>query len=306
MASHTVRNARDHDLPAALRAEVEAAYRLSLAASTKLVDLGDECDIWRVDTSRGAIALRMSPASRSEAQLIWSHRLLAFVATRVPEAVAPMATMQDKTLIEWEGRAVSVYPWVEGEAATLETPHLCQLAASLLARLHKAMRNWLEPAPRQASGEGQPAELADTELDRTLAEIERSRELVRGSIHGDYYPRNLICREGRIVAVIDWDESHDDLLVQELAWAVWEFAQHPSDADLRIDGARHFLAAYAGEGGPVPASEYRLVVPLIRKRFRHEVSQALAAATRGAVIDWEYTNREIAAFHQLGRLGIEW
>jgi Ser/Thr protein kinase RdoA (MazF antagonist) len=294
------------DLPAALRAEVERGYGKTLGASVRLVDVGDECDIWRVQTTRGTIAVRVSPGARSEAGLNWSHRLLAYVASRVPEAVAPLATTDGKTLVRWEGRLVSVYPWVDGEAATIELPFICAAAARLLARLHHAMRGWGEPPPLRLSLAGGEAGLVDDDLDRLLIKIEPSRDLLRGPVHGDYYPRNLICQDKRIVGVIDWDESHADLLAQELAWAVWEFGQDASRADLDLERARNFVAAYADEGGPVPASEQRLIIPLIRKRLREEVDQAAGWVARGAAIDQDYMDREIAAFHKLRDVDIEW
>lgn len=294
------------ELPAGLRTQVQASYGMAFGASTRLVDLGDECDIWHVDTPRGPIALRVSPAFRTEASLGWSHRLLAFVAPRVPEAVVPLATPDGRTAVRWEGHLVSIYPWVEGEPANMEMPFLCDAAASLLARLHKAMRGWAEPAPVHANTRHHASELVDRELDGLLLKIDESSGLRRGAVHGDYYPRNLICRTGRIIGVIDWDESHEDLLVQELAWAVWEFAQDPSRADLDPERARRFVAAYADEGGTVPASEHRLIIPLIRKRLREEVDQAATWVARGTAIDRDYMDREVAAFHKLREVDIEW
>jgi Ser/Thr protein kinase RdoA (MazF antagonist) len=300
----------DGELPAALRADVAAAYRVPLAESMKIVALGDECDIWRLDTPRGRLAIRVSPRWRSQAELSRCHSLLAFVATRVPEAVAPLVTVHGTTTIEWEGRPVSVFPWVEGEPLARERPHLRDAAARLLARLHKAMLVWPEAGvlSGQATPVTQPrhAELVAPDPDATLLEVYRSRDLVRGPIHGDYYPRNLICQEERIMGVIDWDDSHHDLLAQELAWAVWEFTQHESDVSLDLEAARRFLAAYGDEGGPVPRNEHRLLIALIRKRLREEISQALAAAARGEAIDDAYTNREIAAFQKLRELDLEW
>lgn len=300
----------DNDLPAALRADVAAAYRVPLAESMKIAALGDECDIWCLDTPRGRLAIRVSPRWRRAAELSRCHRLLAFVATRVPEAVAPLVTVHGKTTIEWEGRPVSVFPWVEGEPLARERPQLRDAAARLLARLHQVMVIWPEAGALSSHAalgmEPGHAELADPHLDKTLMQAYSSRELVRGPIHGDYYPRNLICQEEQVMGVIDWDDSHHDLLAQELAWAVWEFTQHESDVTLDLEHARRFLAAYGDEGGPVPRDEYRLLIALIRKRLREEIRQALAAAARGEAIDDAYTNREIAAFQKLRELDIEW
>ena len=298
-------------LPAELHSGVEAGYKLSINAATKLVGLGDECDVWRTDTSKGTLVVRISPSWRTKVQLEWSHSLLAFVATQLPEAIAPLAGSNGTTAFMWQEHPVSVYPWVEGEQLRREDRRACDAAAGLLGRLHNAMLLWPEGLMRTVREftpmEREPTpDLKDPDLDEQLSELFRQPEAVRGPIHGDYYPRNLICRDQRIVGVIDWDDSRIDLLAQELAWAVWEFAQDPSEADLHVEHARRFLAAYRRAGGPVPSDENRYIVPLIRKRLREEVDQAEAWVARGAAIDREYTNREIEAFHKLRGVNIEW
>jgi Ser/Thr protein kinase RdoA (MazF antagonist) len=80
-----------------------------------------------------------------------------------------------------------------------------------------------------------------------------------GVVHGDYYRRNLLCRDRRIVGVIDWHEADVRPLIAEVAFAAWEMA-HDDDLRFLPDRARFFVNAYANEG-PIKSWEYESLMP---------------------------------------------
>ena len=122
--------------------------------------------------------------------------------------------------------------------------------------------------------------------------------LLVAPVHGDFYRRNLLCRDGRIVGLIDWDEARPDVQLREVAWAVWEFGQVGGDR-LDFGRAAEFLAAYAEAGGDLPTDADQAVIPLIRWHLREEIRRAHAATACGcarSTEDREYTDGEVRAF----------
>ncbi len=141
--------------------------------------------------------------------------------------------------------------------------------------------------------------LPDADLDAELTAWRdgAARTEQRALVHGDFYRRNILCRAGTIVGLIDWDDAHVDLLVTELAWSTWELAKAPTGDTMLIDRASSFIAAYQAAGGPVTSTA--ILVPLIRDRLRLEVAQADAAKDAGHSIDENYRAAEIRGFNAL-------
>jgi Ser/Thr protein kinase RdoA (MazF antagonist) len=86
-------------------AEVERRYALSIAAVEPLAG-GYECDVVLLGTSDGGrYVLRVSPSGRSIAELAWAYDLAAYAATRIPEAVPPLAHIPAAALLFAAGLA---------------------------------------------------------------------------------------------------------------------------------------------------------------------------------------------------------
>jgi aminoglycoside phosphotransferase (APT) family kinase protein len=91
-----------------------------------------------------------------------------------------------------------------------------------------------------------------------------------GWMHRDFFPGNILCRQGEIVGLVDWDEVEWGPLITELAWSVWEFGKSPTGDTLLLDRALEFLGAYRRAGGPIEPSNS--LIPLIRDRLRRGVA----------------------------------
>jgi Ser/Thr protein kinase RdoA (MazF antagonist) len=166
----------------------------------------------------------------------WEQALVRFLAARVPEVTAPIASAQ----------GISIWPYIPGSAARRNHEPHAVAAAALLRRLHDVGRDWAggqRPGARTMPGAG-----------------------ARGPIHGDFHEANLLVRRGQIVAVVDWEESCVDLLDYELANAVWQFcvSKRENDFDRRL--TRAMLEAYGSDLAPDE------LVPLILVRLRRELN----------------------------------
>ncbi|HEX6109387.1 MAG TPA: phosphotransferase [Ktedonobacteraceae bacterium] len=292
-------------LPDELRNSLETHYSLRLLKATPL-SRGEEALIWQVNSSVGPLVVRMSPASRSPSRLPWRHHVLLALASSLPQALAPLLAADGSTLLSYQDYSVALFPYVRGDRLDRDQAQLRRASARLLAQLHTALLPHLKhPAPLERKWlkeEGpQQEKLRDPELDRWHERLlESVASLTIGLIHGDYYPGNLLTQGEQIVAVLDWDDLHTDLLMQEVAWACWEFGQTATSDDWHLDRVQAFLQAYREAGGPCKIEEYHTIIPFVRWRLREELRyHHFAKITAGLPSDPAYVAGQVRAFERL-------
>lgn len=296
-------------LPDDLRLIIAQRYGLVPGQSFRLFG-GDECAIWKVASCRGPLVVRISPAFRSPERLTWIHRLTLTLQATLPEVVAPLSMPNGNTLFHYGDQSAALFPFISGAQLERENPALRQAAASLLARLHTTLlsaisrpvsleRDLLIGGPPLPAAPD-PDALVDLELDAwhtTL--LQQPGAFTIGLIHGDYYRRNLLTQEGRIIGLLDWDDLHHDFLMQEVAWSTWELCKTPDGDDWYLDRVQSFISHYREAGGPCKPEEYRAMIPFIRWRLRQEIRRHLAAVTSGLPGEPEYAAKELRAFERL-------
>lgn len=295
-----------------LLSAIAEAYGLHARVTSRLYG-GEDAAVWRIDTPLGAYVVVAYPHWRTVAELAWVHQLSLRVKSAVPETVAPLVANNGRTLVVSAGSPVAVFPFIAGEPLDIDDGPLRLRAARLLACLHAHLLT-VSIGPRPRPGPGAPAnwprdpdpqEIVDPELDALLSQLQsRTRRLVRATIHGDYYRRNVLCRDGEIVGVIDWNEARADWLIQEVAWSTWEFCKNKAGDALLVDRAEEFVAAYVAAGGPGIGDAHDLILPFIRLRLRGEVRGYLAARARGLPGDATYASAERRAFAVLRDLSL--
>ncbi len=156
-------------------------------------------------------------------------------------------------------------------------------------------------SPRPAPGKGAPAlpasadDLDDPDLDAWWERV-RDLEWSAGPTHGDYYRRNLLCANGEIVGIIDWNDAVVRPLAVELAGATFELCRDDEHL-LHTDRAEEFVAAYRDAGGPVPEREIEMLGPLMRMWIRDDVRGSLACEGDASS---DYVTKQIRAFRHLG------
>ncbi len=161
-----------------LLAAVVARYGLPEGDPEPMIDGGDECLLWRLNS----VVIRVSPPWRSVRELAWTHQAAAFLAESVPEAICPLTADDATTVFSWQGRPVSVWPFVAGVPLERDVAAQRTQAAGLLARLHRAglgHTNNAQPHTRLETA----SLLPDPALDAWLADWRRRDEL-QGLVHG--------------------------------------------------------------------------------------------------------------------------
>lgn len=228
---------------------------------------------WRVDTDHGSYVLRVSRSERSHDQITYEHAVTQELNKHVSAVVPPLPGRDGATIQRWRGRMLSLFPFVEGVDGSAITPDArIRQAANVLAHIHRASLEHLHlgqrPGFRQADAHPRwvwtavrptlTRELAGTDgldaivdtLDRETANLDAwldgfhasKRPLTRATVHGDFNPRNLIFRDGLLVAVIDWD----DCRIEPIAWEVAQAGFGAGDVDPPA-----FWRTYLDAGGPL-------------------------------------------------------
>src|SRR6185503_9652598 len=103
----------------------------------------------------------------------------------------------------------------------------------------------------------------ERELFRKWVATLDDRVLTWGTIHGDFYPNNLLVEAFEITGVVDWDDCQREWLVWELSRALWEFCKNEDDHTLKSGWATSFIHEYCEAGDLVKPHELELIIPLI-------------------------------------------
>jgi Ser/Thr protein kinase RdoA (MazF antagonist) len=268
------------------------------AQSSRWLDGGDEALVLFVATDHGAVVLHASPPWRTRAELEWVHAVVRHARTRVPEVVAPFER-GGRTVFEWQGRVVAAFPFIAGEMLDRDDPVLRADAARLLALIHTALLDCSagarpESGARRPVPPADPDDLSDPGLDAWWLSV-RAQGFMVTLTHGDYYRRNLLSANRRIVGVIDWDDAGVRPAAVELAGATFELCRNDEHV-LQLDRADAFIEGYRAAGGPVPNREVQFLLPLIRLWIRDDVRSSLA---HGSAASDAYVAKQMRAFREL-------
>lgn len=279
----------DIPLTPAMRRGLFAAFGVPLNERGVRLHGGEESAAYRV----GDVVVRIAPQWRTDSEMRWFATLANHAACVIPEVVAPLPAASGDFVVRLCGRPISVWPYAEGEWPQHDDRVLRDQAAELLARLHKALADapWPDEPPTPMT-RGPGDDLADPELDAWLQE--RASVAVQ-PVHGDFYRGNALARNGRITALLDWDDAYVGPLEKDLCEAAWEWGAGLRSGSLA--GPLAFLAAYTSSGG-IAVPQYTLR-QYARARMRDEI---LYARTRWQELDADdhaYHRAQIAAFHTL-------
>jgi aminoglycoside phosphotransferase (APT) family kinase protein len=158
-----------------------------------------------------------------------------------------------------------VVPWIEGTTAARVSPGQRRLAAGGLAEFVAAFHCPAPPEAPRNPVRGVPLPMRDPQVRRRLAgglvphaaQAGRLWQELSAAppwtgepvwLHGDLHPQNLILREGRLAAVIDFGDlaAGDPATDLAAAWLVFDATGRRGFRD-RIDSARIGSAAAVDE-----------------------------------------------------------
>ncbi|MFD0691754.1 phosphotransferase [Actinomadura fibrosa] len=110
-------------------------------------------------------------------------------------------------------------------------------------------------------------------LERLAKEATELRLGLVGLTHQDYRPDNILVRDGKVVAVIDWALAHRDHFLYDAVLAALHVAGHQPAED-RARATRRFVDAY------LDAIDVEAEAAAVRWMFRYVVTRKIAVSGR--------------------------
>lgn len=222
--------------------------------------LGGEDNInARVATSHGDVVVREYVRS-APAKVAAELALVAHLARSGFPTPAPFAADSGELFTLVAGKPIAVFPFVSGEVPPAMTPDLAGQAGVLLARMHTATAEWaddrvpvvdrlgvLDTAVTSEIGlEGADGWRGEVRrfLDSRAGDLALLAEQPAGPLHHDLHRQNLLVGDGRVTAVLDFDELNHGPLIIDLARLLQYAASEQPDRRLPTAVAEAALAGY--------------------------------------------------------------
>lgn len=219
-------------------------FALGSAQAVRAIAAGTINSNYRVDTSRGRYFLRVNEGKAEHEVQFEVAVLTHLVAAGVP-TLLPLQAISGERYATFKGKYVSVFPWAEGAHSDSKSISYdeCAAVGAALAHLHLAgqdmpcspLGRYTLEAMRQefdAFSQRPDPQLADAlaALYTEFAWLDEQRETrqsqPRGLIHADLFPDNVLLEEGRVVALLDFEQACAGTYAYDLAVCLnaWCFA----------------------------------------------------------------------------------
>lgn len=235
-----------------------ALYDLGRPISFKGVAEGVENSNYLLETEAGRFILTLYERRVRAADLPFFLALLEWLADRGFPSARPIADRARRSLGELAGRPAAIVTFLTGLSARRPGVAHCREAGEGLAWLHQASAGF--PGRRANDlGQGAWASLAAGLTDRAealksglaatiardLDEIAKAwpAALPEGVVHADWFPDNVLFRDGRFAGAIDFYFAANDQLAYDLGVALNAWCFEP-DGSFNVTSARALLEGY--------------------------------------------------------------
>ncbi|MFD7412082.1 phosphotransferase enzyme family protein [Kitasatospora purpeofusca] len=272
-------------VPHAALAEVLRRYRVGRLLTAEPVAEGLLNRGYRVTTEAGGYFLKcyVDAATAGREAVAAHHRAMAALAALGLPVEPPLALAERTgTIAPFGGRLFALFPWVDGghRHGTELSPPQCAELGALLGRLHGALDEVCAPVAqpsgyrsadpldssalahdlRERAREHHPHGELDALVERRLDErLELLAEHAHrrpapgaapptGWTHGDFHGLNLLHRDGRIAAVLDWDKLGRQPRAEEAVRAATLVLNDRVTGVLDLVRVRHWSQAYRATG----------------------------------------------------------
>lgn len=266
---------------------IAARFGIGGSSASKLTG-GYSNDVWRVEAGDARyVVRRYGRLHVSRAAILFEHAILAHIAPRMVEVVAPLCASDGSTLLADEGGFVALFAYVEGTTGARDG-HAADQAADVLARFHRAgtdihiagglrssrtvgMLAWLREmfvrfAARADLAQRLPWAALIAAVGGAVTRVApHALRLPHAIVHGDPHPDNFVRDDEGVRALIDFDFAHESERVYDVATAADAYARKSEDDLLDYDRLAAFVSAY-DRSAPLVAIERELLVDEMIRR----------------------------------------
>ncbi|WP_040420807.1 phosphotransferase [Actinopolymorpha alba] len=210
-------------------------WDLELKSCDRLVISAGNALAW-VTTDRCQMVVKWSVVARFYPRLAEHARLTAWLGERGLPVSSPVPSRDGHPQVEVDGVSIGLQEVVDGVHLDVDDAEQVRMAGKVLAHLHTAMVDYPD-ADRIAALSGRPSpeslngriaqslesftherlQEATKVLREALHALRSAPPLTAQLIHNDFRSANILCRDGRIAAVLDFEEVAVDHRVFDLA-----------------------------------------------------------------------------------------
>jgi homoserine kinase type II len=273
--------------------------------------------VLRLDADGERLVLRRYGLTPPD-EVRWELALLDHLRARDFPTIAPRRRAGGDTLGSFRGRPAILYPYVEGANACargapddLDPLYAIAETTRLIARLHSYTRDLTLPHPRVQSGSDSRRtirQLLQVVEQRGVAPHERALatfagqaaraleafaariaphepDLPRGIVHHDAHCANVLFHQGKLVALIDFDDACPSFLVSDLSVMLAGWAIDRQTYALLPERAAHLIRAYEHLRPLTPAERDLLPDFLLLFTVSDDCATIISELERGASAD---------------------
>lgn len=204
-----------------------------------------------------------------ECEVDFELELVRFLSDRRFPTAPLLVTQDGRSAAVFQGKRAALFGFVAGKHPETGSVAAAEQIAKVLADLHTATRD-IEFASKPRSrtdmnrlntleslaADGKQ-QFSDPDLKQMLRNIRRFREnfmacttahaddLPKGVVHHDVNDGNVLFNdEGRLVALLDFDEAHISYLLTDLASLIHYWAIQEDECRIDSDRAHHLISVY--------------------------------------------------------------
>lgn len=255
-------------------------YGITVGSVERLVLSAQNLMIWATATDR-RLMIKVCRFGGGHDWLVPRAALVDWLADRGQPVARPVATLAGELQLQRDGWSIGVQPVLPGELLDGSDHDQVRASGTALAALHEELAAWpdratLEPGNRwgvDGPPDGRSDFLAVPEHSAAAApelkaRLDRLTEDLperpgRQPVHTDFRGANLLWHDGRLGAVLDFEEARLDAAVVDLAHALVLLGTWYRDWQPITPEAQHlFLAAYT-DRRPLTDAERAWLRPLV-------------------------------------------
>lgn len=234
-----------------------SSYGVGKVISQKGFEEGADQTNILVETSSGKYAFRYYE-KRPKNYVLFEISLLEYLTSKAYPCPTPIKRTDDAPCGEYRGKPFALFEFLEGSHSYRPDDYL--QIAKIYGKLHTLSRGYIPKYYEYRDSYDATSVLKDAELNiakigsqeeansrlawlkAELAQVELPSELPKGVVHGDSNPGNFLFKDGKLVAVLDFDQSSYTRLLYELTGMITRYAQNSQGLD--FEKIKALLSAY--------------------------------------------------------------
>ena len=290
-----------------------SAYDLGDLSGFKPITRGTVETNILLNTSKGKCVFRYYE-NRSKGAVLFESSLIGHLKNRHYPCPGMLKDKHGEYVGMYKGKPFAIFEFAEGKHVEHPTDKQRKQLITKVAELHKITRGYrpahmehrlhynVDACRRLARGAAKRPGTSTARrklawIENALSELKLPRSMPQGVCHGDFHFSNVLYKDGRFNALLDFDDANYTYLLFDL-WGLIEYAawQHDRDKIINFNKARKIVREYT-KHRPLNRIEERHLFDVYKLGILFD---AIWYFGRGTAEDF-YERRKIEYLNGLGR-----